>query len=286
MNTEEDIQVSVCVVTYNQENYIAECLESLVAQQTNFRFEIIVGEDCSTDNTRSIIQNYIDKYPDLIIPLFYEKNLGPVGNLKEVYKKAKGKYIAHMDGDDLALPNKLQKQFDTLESNPDCVICAHNVIIIDNHSNILNIKNNFFKKNKKIKWREYVREISVFAHSTKFFLKKTLQLKLNNENLHEQTLDFELHLESLKYGDLIYLNENLGSYRQMAGVSSNKNIYILYNRGFFRMFEDCIDYFGDKKYIIKILIFFFTLRVLSALKRKDFKEAIVIIKKFLFFLKK
>ena len=104
MNIENDIKVSVCVVTYNQENYIAECLESLVNQVTNFRYEIIVGEDCSTDGTRAIVQRYVEKYPNLIVPLFYKNNIGAVENIKKVYKKAKGKYIAHMDGDDIALP--------------------------------------------------------------------------------------------------------------------------------------------------------------------------------------
>ena len=86
MNIANDIQVSVCVVTYNQENYIAECLESLVNQVTNFRYEIIVGEDCSTDGTRAIVQRYVEKYPDLIVPLFYKENVGPVGNIKHIYK--------------------------------------------------------------------------------------------------------------------------------------------------------------------------------------------------------
>jgi len=76
MNTiSQDIQVSVCVVTYNQEKYIAQCLDSLISQKTNFNFEIIVGEDCSTDSTRAIVQKYVDQYPDLVIPLFYEKNV-------------------------------------------------------------------------------------------------------------------------------------------------------------------------------------------------------------------
>ena len=131
MNIENDIKVSVCVVTYNQENYIEECLESLVNQVTNFRYEIIVGEDCSTDNTRAVVQRYVEKYPDLIVPLFYKENLGPVENIKQVYKKAKGKYIAHMDGDDMALPNKLQKQFEILENNLDCNICSHDVARIN-----------------------------------------------------------------------------------------------------------------------------------------------------------
>ena len=137
LSNKDDIQVSVCVVTYNQENYIAECLESLVTQQTSFKFEIIVGEDCSTDGTRAIVQQYVEQYPDLIVPLFYEENVGAVENVKRVYKAAKGKYIAHLDGDDMALPNKLQRQFNILENNTDCSICVHNMLAIEKEGNFI-----------------------------------------------------------------------------------------------------------------------------------------------------
>ena len=89
MNIENELKVSVCVVTYNQENYIGECLESLVNQVTNFRYEIIVGEDCSTDGTRAIVQRYVEKYPDLIVPLFYKNNtivIKPVNRLERSAK--------------------------------------------------------------------------------------------------------------------------------------------------------------------------------------------------------
>lgn len=99
-----NITVSVCVVTYNQKEYIGECLESLVTQQTNFSFEILVGDDASTDGTDQIIQKYYDKYPNIIVPIFRQNNIGAVRNIIDIYKKASGQYIAHLDGDDLALP--------------------------------------------------------------------------------------------------------------------------------------------------------------------------------------
>ena len=276
MNIPNNIQVSVCIVTYNQEKYIAECLESLVTQRTNFSFEIIVGEDCSTDNTRAIVQKYVDQYPELVIPLFYEKNVGAVENLQQTYLKAKGKYIAHMDGDDMALPDKLQKQFNALEKNTDCVICAHNMILIDDSGRNLSIKNNFDRTEEKINWKRYIKKPSTFAHSSKFFLKETLRRKLEDKDLDKQTLDFELHLESLRFGNILYLEDKLGKYRQLAGVSSNKKIYIIFNRGFFRMFNECFVYYKDKGYIKSISSYFFFLRMLSALKRKDFSEIYVI----------
>lgn len=170
MNIENDIQVSVCVVTYNQENYIAECLESLVNQVTNFRYEIIVGEDCSTDGTRSIVQRYVEKYPDLIVPLFYKENLGPVENIKQVYKKAKGKYIAHMDGDDIALPGKLQKQFEVLEKNNDCVICAHQMELINENDEVVGIDHVLNPKGKYTTYDLYLIH-TLFRHSSKMFFK-------------------------------------------------------------------------------------------------------------------
>ena len=153
LSNKDDIQVSVCVVTYNQEKYIAECLESLVTQQTSFKFEIIVGEDCSTDGTRAIVQQYVEQYPDLIVPLFYEENVGAVENVKRVYKAAKGKYIAHMDGDDFALPGKLQKQYDVMEKG--YAICSHNVCSINT---LGKIDVNFWKfEEGEYIWRFYLK---------------------------------------------------------------------------------------------------------------------------------
>lgn len=70
-------KVSVCVVTYNQEKYIHECLQSLVDQETDFEFEVIVGDDGSTDGTRAVVVDFARKYPKIVKPLLHEKNNGP-----------------------------------------------------------------------------------------------------------------------------------------------------------------------------------------------------------------
>lgn len=212
---EDDIQVSVCLVTYNQEKYIAECLDSLVSQETDFKFEIIVGEDCSTDNTRAIVQQYVEKYPELIVPLFHEKNVGAFENVKQVYKKARGKYIAHMDGDDLALPHKLQKQFDVLENNIDCAICVHNMKAIDNNSNYVKEAFTFFEE-KKYNLLDMYLINPFFIHSSKMFINK---IEGYIDNLGDSTLDTELHIEQAKQGDIFFLRERLGCYRQFVGIT-------------------------------------------------------------------
>lgn len=216
MSTQE-IRVSVCVVTYNQEQYIAECLDSLVNQQTNFEFEIVVGEDCSTDGTRAIVQKYVEKYPNLIIPLFYEENIGAIENIKKVYKKARGKYIAHLDGDDMALPDKLQKQFDLLEANPDCTICAHDVDLIDAKSKYINTK--YKKIEKKLDRLSFIKHGISFCHSSKMFVNPLDECFWDNLLIDKKMIDYEIHLESLKFGNFIYLNEVLGQYRVFTGMS-------------------------------------------------------------------
>ncbi|KAF1022968.1 MAG: hypothetical protein GAK29_03056 [Acinetobacter bereziniae] len=211
----QDIQVSVCIVTYNQEKYIAECLDSLLSQKTNFKFEIIIGEDCSTDGTRAIIQSYIEKYPSLIVPLFYKNNVGAVENIKQVYKKAKGKYIAHMDGDDLALPNKLQKQFDVLEINPDCSICVHNMDAIDGSSQKMSRAFSLFEEKKYSLLDMYLIN-PFFIHSSKMFVNKIDEYI---DQLNENALDIEVHIEQAKQGDIYFVGECLGVYRQFIGVT-------------------------------------------------------------------
>ncbi|MEY8729271.1 glycosyltransferase [Francisella philomiragia] len=120
----KDILVSICCITYNHEKFISEALDSFLMQVTNFAFEIIVGEDCSTDNTLNIIKNYQRSYPDIIKLVDRNANVGMNKNLINTFKKCNGKYIAFCEGDDYWTdPLKLQKQVDFLEQNPKYVIC-------------------------------------------------------------------------------------------------------------------------------------------------------------------
>jgi glycosyltransferase involved in cell wall biosynthesis len=119
--------VSVCIITYNHENYIAQAIEGALIQKTNFPFEIVIGEDCSTDGTREIVFDYAKKYPNIIRVITSEKNVGMINNFIRTLNVCKGKYIALCEGDDYWTdPLKLQKQVDFLEANPGFVICFHN----------------------------------------------------------------------------------------------------------------------------------------------------------------
>ena len=113
---EEKILVSIIVITYGQEKYIRQALDSIIMQKTNFKFEIIVGNDCSPDNTVEVLKEYRDNENYVFNIINREENIGATKNLYLCLKQAKGKYIAFLEGDDYWIDkNKLQKQFDFLE---------------------------------------------------------------------------------------------------------------------------------------------------------------------------
>lgn len=131
------MKLSVFVVTYNQEQYIRQCLDSIVMQQTNFDYEVIIGEDCSIDSTPQICDEYAEKYPFIKV-YHHPKNLGLVKNWEFVLNHCQGEYVAMIEGDDYwTNPKKLQTQVDYLEIHQDCQICFYKptVVFTDNVSN-------------------------------------------------------------------------------------------------------------------------------------------------------
>ena len=112
--------VSVKMITYNHAPYIAEAIEGVLQQKTDFPFELVIGEDCSTDGTQEIVFDYQKKYPDIIRVITSNKNVGAHKNGIRTEKACRGKYIAFCEGDDYwHHPRKLQKQVDFLERHPE-----------------------------------------------------------------------------------------------------------------------------------------------------------------------
>lgn len=127
------MKVSVTIITYNQKNFIRKAIDSALMQQTNFPFEILVGDDFSTDGTREIIQEYEQQYPGKVIGVLHPRNMGKNGgiNFLETLKLTKGEYYALMDGDDYWTdPLKLQKQVDFMEAHPECSMVFNNAEVI------------------------------------------------------------------------------------------------------------------------------------------------------------
>lgn len=127
--------VSIGIVAYNQEEYIAEAIQSAVDQEYR-PLEIIVADDFSSDRTPEIIREFFEKYPDLIIPAMGQENLGVTGNSNRALALCHGKYINMLGGDDVLLPDKIARQVEWMEGNENRVFCGHACEIFYDDANI------------------------------------------------------------------------------------------------------------------------------------------------------
>lgn len=126
------VEVSVVILTYNHERYVRECLDSVLLQNTNFRFEILVGDDASSDDTPDILREYLERYPSIFHLVLRQENIGATKNVYDMFQQAKGRYIAFVEGDDYWTDiYKLQIQYDFLEKNPSYSFCTHRCVRVN-----------------------------------------------------------------------------------------------------------------------------------------------------------
>lgn len=136
--------LSVVLITYNHSRYIGQALDNILAQQVDFPFEVVVADDCSTDDTPEIIAGYQQQYPDVVRVLPNTVNLGVTRNVERGILGARGRYIALIEGDDYWVDaRKLQRQVDFMEAHPDYSMCFHNALVVyednpDRESHLMN----------------------------------------------------------------------------------------------------------------------------------------------------
>jgi glycosyltransferase involved in cell wall biosynthesis len=209
------------VVTYNQEAYIAHCLQSLVDQVTAFDFEVIVSDDCSTDGTSRAISSFVERYPHIIRSVRPERNLGPFRNFTYVHGLARGDYVAHVDGDDYALPGKLQVQADFLDRNPWCEIVWHRMLL--QHSSggdpVPQLYDDQMMAGRRFDIHDAIRNVTIGLHSSKMY-RRWDQIVVDGID----AVDFSenvLHLHRTR-GQAAFVDAPpLGVYRTSIGISKN-----------------------------------------------------------------
>ena len=243
------IIVSVSCITYNHAPYIRACLDGFLMQKTSFVFEILIHDDCSTDGTREIIEEYSKKYPDIIFPIFQTENQyskGVRGMMARFnFPRSRGKYIALCEGDDYwSDPYKLQKQVDFLEANTDFSICFHNMKIL-NESNPSAIE---FTNSKD---QESVSSILDLASKGNFMFTASVVFKKPKDGFPNWLTDlpigdYAIHLFNAQFGKIKFLDQVMGVYRIHAGgVWGSFSKEKLYDR-WIPMLEQLQDKFSDE----------------------------------------
>ncbi len=233
--TDRESIVSVCLITYNHEPYLQTAIDSVIFQKTSFPFELVIGEDCSTDKTWKICEEYVQKHPDIIRLLPSKENLGVMPNFIRTLQACKGKYIALCEGDDYWIdPYKLQKQVDFLEKNNNCYMVVHDTIVVDTEGNVSHKRNrvNFAEdeKYKMLSFEEIAGAAVIPFHTSSVVFRN---IKYNLPGFFNRVVNGDYYLFStiaLK-GEVVCLKECMSAYRKNpASVTQNYK----YNYAFYR----------------------------------------------------
>ena len=234
--TEELPKVSVCVVTYNQEKYIRQCLDSILTQKVNFNFEIIVADDSSFDGTRDILNEFFVNYPSIIKLHLHSENIGPYKNFIYAHSQAVGEYIAHIDGDDYCLQGKLQMQSDLLDREHECNIVWHKMTV-EEPSGVLRQSFDGFAGEMKFYRKDILQYISIGANSSKMYRRCIREFDKPSFDV----VDYFANVEQIGDGYARLVDDrSYGVYRTGIGISSSGNRTRL-------ILRDCF-YFFAKKY--------------------------------------
>ena len=225
MNKEKPVVVIRCI-TYNHVDYIQQCLEGFVMQQTTFPFVAIVHDDASTDGTAKIVREYAEKYPNIIIPIIESENQWSKhdGSLKRIMdcacEESGARYIAECEGDDYWTdPLKLQKQVDILEADESLMACCTNCSVVDMEGNVLEEKRvqSVVKENKQ--GRYSLRDF--FDQGHQYPTLSVLYRNTHRDEVRQKTNamrnpymgDWTLWIALLCFGDMYYLDEVTCAYR-------------------------------------------------------------------------
>lgn len=212
----EDIKVSVYCLAYNHEKYIRKTLEGFVSQKTNFKYEVFVHDDASTDKTADIIREYELKYPDIIKPIYQTENQYSKGvkiSQTYIYPLMSGKYVATCEGDDYWIDaNKLQKQFDFLEKNKDYSLVLHNGYKLDNITKKKGLINPY-KRTGELSLQDVFIEPNGLPPTASMFFRKDLRDEYPYDVLYAPVGDRPLRMYLATKGKVYYMNECMCVYR-------------------------------------------------------------------------
>jgi glycosyltransferase involved in cell wall biosynthesis len=208
------MKVSVAFITYNHEPFVAKALDS-VLMQDGVEFEIVVGEDCSTDQTREVVAGYAGRHPGRIRILPTLNNLGMQRNVARTLGACGGEYVALLEGDDYwTEPDKLLKQVKLLDHRPGCAICFHNVFVVyedGRPSHPFRLEDS-----KTVFTAEDLAAVN-FIPTCSAMLRNRPCIPCPDWLLHMPMVDWPLFLLCAERGTIAYLSDRMGAYRVHSG---------------------------------------------------------------------
>lgn len=253
--------ISIAIITYNQEFFIAKAIESVLKQELNLEYELLISDDASSDGTINILKSYKTKYPKKIRLIFNKTNLGPSENFHNLILKCKGKFIFLLEGDDFwTSMEKIQKQYEFLVDNPSYIACSHRHMIVDENDNIL--VDEYTGPGKSNLGEYTLNDFENYRYCGFFgtiafrnvFLKKPEKL-IPLKYLHNFIVDISLNLILVLNGPVFILNENMAAHRILIkkGGTNFKSTIRRKNQVKNRLlYLDRLKQFAKEKYNINI----------------------------------
>ena len=213
---------------YNQGEFIASAIDAVLIQDYD-NFEIVIGDDGSTDDSKEIIQEYARNFPNLIVPLFNNVNLGINTNFNNILQNCKGKYIAFTAADDLFLQGKLKEQVRWMEKNSEHILCGHKVNWIDDSGK--KIPHNSYTMESGSGPSEFIKKGPLYS-STSLMVRANKMPEIPFDKRIKWVWDWKLQIDILwddeKYG---FIDNHFAEYRRHSGnVSKNQKKIILFDQ--------------------------------------------------------
>lgn len=215
-------EVSICLITYNHETFIRRAIEGVLSQEKPFTWELVIAEDCSTDCTRQIVQEYASRDPEhirLILPPVNTRAMVWV----DMMAAARGRWVAYLDGDDYWTDSgKLVKQRAFLAAHPDCTIVAHSMRVLDQSSGRFLAEHRPRGARLWYSLDDLVAMGPFFCNSSVMYRGSALPTCGPDRSV-SRVGDWLLHLEAVRHGRIGYLDECMGVYRRMSTSKSAGN---------------------------------------------------------------
>lgn len=272
----EDITLSIFVPTFNHENYIKTALDSILMQETKYTYEILVGDDVSQDTTRDILKFYEKKYPGRFKMFYRKQNMlkNSPDNAGDLMKRCKGKYIVALEGDDFWTDKKkIDTQINFLEDNPEYIAVAHNCIVVDQNSKIIN---EVYPecKDEEYTLKHFGSEIMPGQYTTIMYRNIFRMENVDTSILFKGLApgDKILYFVLITHGRVYCLQKEMSAYRHVKEIGTSYSATYKYN--FIEMeywYKNLVDYAGKLKHLNaeKYAEALYVRNLMQGLKRKQ-----------------